>query len=63
VSFSDLFVALALVLLLEGIIAFVNPRGLKHVLTRILDYTEGELRFAGLVMMLVGLAIILFLAR
>lgn len=62
VSYSDLFAALALVFVLEGMITFANPRGLKRVLKRIQDSTDGELRFAGLLSMLVGIAI-LFLAR
>jgi uncharacterized protein YjeT (DUF2065 family) len=61
-SFSDLFSALALVFVLEGIIVFVNPRGLKRVLTWVLDCKDRELRIAGLLSMLVGIAI-LFLAR
>lgn len=61
-NFSDLFAALALVLVFEGILFFLNPRGLKRVLTWVLDCKERELRIAGLLSMLVGLAI-LFLAR
>jgi uncharacterized protein YjeT (DUF2065 family) len=61
-SFSDLLAALALVFVLEGMIVFVSPRGLKRLIKRILDSTEGELRFAGLLSMLVGIGI-LFLVR
>jgi len=61
-SFSDLFAALALVFVIDGIVTFVNPRGLKRVLTFILDCKDRELRFAGLLSMLVGVAI-LFLTR
>ena len=62
VNFSDLFAALALVFVFEGIITFVNPRGLKRMLTKVLDYRDRELRIAGLLSMLVGVAI-LFWAR
>jgi uncharacterized protein YjeT (DUF2065 family) len=61
-NFSDLFAAFALVFVLDGIITFVNPRGLKRVLTKIQDCKDQELRIAGLLSMLVGLTI-LFLAR
>lgn len=61
-DFSDLLAALALVFVFEGIITFMNPRGLKRVLTRVLDFKDGELRIAGFLSMLVGL-MILFLAR
>jgi len=30
-NFSDLFAALALVFVIDGIVTFVNPRGLKRV--------------------------------
>ena len=59
---SDLFAALALVCVFEGIIAFANPRGFRRMLTMAANCTERELRFAGLMSMLVGIAI-LFLAR
>lgn len=61
-NFSDLFAALALVFVFEGLITFVNPRGLKRWLTRVLDFKDRELRIAGFLSMLVGLTI-LFLAR
>jgi uncharacterized protein YjeT (DUF2065 family) len=61
-SWSDLGAALALVFVLEGIIAFANPRGFKRMLTWALSCTERELRFAGLMSMLAGIAI-LFLAK
>jgi uncharacterized protein YjeT (DUF2065 family) len=59
---SDLFAALALMCVLEGIAAFANPRGFRRLLTWASTCTERELRFAGLMCMLVGIAI-LFLAR
>lgn len=59
---SDLFAALALVCVIEGLAAFVTPRGFRRALTYISTCTERELRFGGLLCMLVGLAI-LFLAR
>ena len=59
---SDLFAALALFLVLEGMAPFLNPRGMKRALTRLLDVGDRELRIAGLGSMLVGLGI-LFLVR
>jgi len=41
---------------------FLNPRGMKRALTRLLDIGDRELRIAGLGSMLVGLGI-LFLVR
>lgn len=59
---SDLFAALALTCVLEGILAFANPRGFRRMLTYVSTCTERELRFGGLLCMLVGIAI-LFMAR
>ena len=59
---SDLVAAVALFLVLEGMAPFLNPRGMKRALTRLLDIGDRELRIAGLGSMLVGLAI-LFLVR
>jgi uncharacterized protein len=61
-SFSDLFAALALVFVFEGIFTFINPRGLKRTLAKVLEFRDRELRIAGLLSMLVGV-IILFWAR
>jgi uncharacterized protein YjeT (DUF2065 family) len=61
-SWSDLFAALALVFVIEGIVAFANPRGFRRLLLWASTCTERELRFAGLMCMLVGI-VILFLAR
>jgi uncharacterized protein YjeT (DUF2065 family) len=59
---SDLIAAVALFLVLEGMAPFLNPRGMKRALTRLLDIGDRELRIAGLGSMLVGLAI-LFVVR
>ena len=62
VQWSDLFAAIALFLVLEGITPFLNPRGMKRALARLLEVGDRELRIAGLGSMLVGLAI-LYLVR
>lgn len=59
---SDLFSALALFLVLEGIIPFLNPQGMKRTLARLLEIGDRELRIAGLGCMLVGVTL-LFLVR
>lgn len=50
----DLFVALALLLVLEGILPFLNPGGMKRTLLLISNMTDSQLRFAGLSSMLIG---------
>jgi uncharacterized protein YjeT (DUF2065 family) len=59
---SDLvFAALALMLVIEGILPFTAPKLWREMFARLIAMTDGQIRFAGLVSMLVGLAI-LFLA-
>jgi uncharacterized protein len=62
VNLSDLLAAFGLFLVLEGIAPFINPRGVKRALARLLEVRDRELRIAGLGSMLVGV-IILFLSR
>ncbi len=59
---SDLVAALALLLVLEGIMPFLNPSGLKKALAKLLAVGDRDLRIAGLGSMLVGV-LILFLVR
>ncbi|MFI4869527.1 MAG: DUF2065 domain-containing protein [Steroidobacterales bacterium] len=61
-DWTDLFAALAIVCIIEGIMPFINPSGTKRLLARMVSMQERELRIAGLVSMLVGLAI-LYLVR
>jgi uncharacterized protein YjeT (DUF2065 family) len=61
-DWTDLFAALAIVCIIEGIMPFINPAGMKRVLTRIASLEDRDMRVAGLVSMAVGLTI-LFLVR
>ena len=54
--------AIALVLVIEGILPFTAPRMWREVFHKLTEMTDGQIRFAGLTSMLVGL-IILFLAH
>lgn len=53
---------IALMLVFEGILPFVAPRLWRETFRKALELTDGQLRFFGLVSMVVGLAI-LWLAR
>ena len=57
-NFSDLGAAIALLLVLDGIMPFINPRGMKRMLARLLEMGDRELRVAGLGCMLVGVALL-----
>ena len=61
-SFSDLLAALALFFVVEGIIPFLNPAGMKRALEKLLTLGDRELRIAGLGSMIVGV-VILFIVR
>ena len=54
--------AFALMLVIEGILPFTSPRTWRETFRRIIDLTDGQLRFAGLASMVTGLAL-LALAR
>ena len=53
--------AFALMLVIEGILPFTAPKLWRDTFRKITDMTDGQLRFAGLTSMIVGL-VILFLA-
>jgi len=59
---SDLLGAIALFFVLEGIVPFLNPNGMKRALEKLITLGDRELRIAGLGSMLVGVAI-LFIVR
>jgi uncharacterized protein YjeT (DUF2065 family) len=54
--------AIALFFVLEGIVPFLNPNGMKRALEKLITLGDRELRIAGLGSMLVGVAI-LFIVR
>ena len=61
-NLTDLLAALGLFFVMEGIAPFLNPRGVKRALAKLLEVPDRELRIAGLGSMLVGV-VILFLVR
>ena len=61
-DWNDLFAALALVLIIEGIMPFANPAGLRRVCAAFSTLEDRWLRIVGLLSMAVG-AIILYFIR
>lgn len=51
----DLFIALALVLVIEGLLPFLNPAGFKQAMQMISQMTDKQLRVTGFVSMMLGL--------
>jgi uncharacterized protein len=63
VSLGDIFLpALALMLVLEGIMPFMSPAAWREAFSRMIQFSDGQLRFMGLVSMFAGL-LILFLTQ
>lgn len=54
----DLFAALALVLVIEGLIPFVNPGAMRRVWRQMAEMDDRSLRIAGLLSMALGLVVL-----
>ena len=52
---DPLWTALALVLILEGLLPFVAPRVWREGFRRLTELTDGQLRFVGVVSIGIGL--------
>ncbi len=61
-SWTDLLSALALVLIIEGMMPFLSPGSFKRTLAAILGMDEGTLRVVGLTAMIAGVGL-LYLVR
>ena len=53
--------ALALVLVIEGVLPFLSPGAWRKVFERAIQLSDGQIRFVGLSSMIVGLAALLLL--
>ena len=54
-NWRELFTALALVLVIEGVFPFLNPGGLRRALAVINQLSDRQVRYAGLACMTAGL--------
>lgn len=58
-SLGDIFLpALALMLVMEGILPFLAPAAWREAFSRMIQFNDGQLRFMGLISMLGGLLIL-----
>ena len=55
---NDLLAAIALLLVMEGILPFLNPQALRATLQQMLKLDDRALRLIGLGSMLLGLALL-----
>ncbi len=56
---SILWMAVALMLVLEGALPFLMPRVWRDTFRRLTEMTDGQIRFVGLASMLIGLVLLL----
>ncbi|CUA97026.1 DUF2065 domain-containing protein [Thiomonas bhubaneswarensis] len=55
---GTLFLALALVLIIEGLMPLLFPRQWRQLFQQIMLLTDGQLRFIGLLSVVVGLLLV-----
>lgn len=53
---ATLWLALALVLVIEGLFPFLSPGGWRRMFVQIMGLSDGQIRFFGLCSILAGLA-------
>ena len=59
---TDLWAALALLLVLEGILPFLNPAAVRRMLEAVSQVDDRSMRISGLVSMMAGL-VLLYIVR
>ena len=62
VDWQDLLAALALVLVIEGMVPFLNPQSLRRLLETVSQLDDRTLRITGFISMLCGV-VILYIVR
>ena len=55
---QDLWVALALMLVLEGILPFLSPEAFRRMLIAVVQLDDRSVRISGLVSMLIGVGLL-----
>ena len=57
---SAVLVALALVLILEGLLPLISPTKWREMFTQLLQLEDGQIRFFGLSIVLLGLFLLMW---
>ena len=60
---KTLLMAFALMLIVEGLLPFVVPQVWREMFKRIIAMTDGQIRFFGLSSMILGLLLLLLVAK
>lgn len=63
VNWHDLLVAFALLLVIEGILPFLNPAGLRRTMLMLSELSDRQLRTAGVASMLIGVLMLYVINR
>jgi hypothetical protein len=63
VNWHDLLVAFALLLVIEGILPFLNPAGLRRTMLLLSQLSDQHLRTAGVASMVIGVSILYLINR
>ena len=58
---QELLVAIGMVLVIEGVLPFVNPSAYRRMLMTLSKLEDGQIRFAGLTVMIAGCAVLYLL--
>jgi uncharacterized protein YjeT (DUF2065 family) len=56
---ENLLLAFALMLVLEGLLPFIAPNSWRETFRRLIEFSDGQIRFIGLTSMIVGLVLIM----
>ena len=59
---TTLLMALALMLVVEGLLPFLAPKAWRETFLRLMQLSDGQIRFFGLTSMIIGL-LLLYIAR
>ncbi|MFZ2973678.1 DUF2065 domain-containing protein [Ferribacterium limneticum] len=59
---STLLMAFALMLVLEGLMPFIAPAAWRETFRRLVQFSDGQIRFVGLTSMLIGLILLIVLS-
>ncbi len=57
---DSLLLAFALMLVIEGAMPFIAPAAWRETFRRLIQFSDGQIRFVGLTSMLIGLIFIVF---
>lgn len=56
---ESLFLAFALMLILEGLMPFLMPSAWRETFKRLIQFSDGQIRFVGLTSMIFGLILLM----